>query len=62
MIEVIHTSFLVCVDEYQIERIRRRRKFFETLLSWTEDDVNFVDETREGEVLSCKLDVICVDF
>lgn len=53
MLEISRISFLVRVDEYQVEWGRSRGKGFDGFCSWTEDDVDLVDETCGGEVLGC---------
>jgi hypothetical protein len=56
MLEIGRISFLVGVDEHQVEWSRRRRESLEGLCGWAKYKVDFVDEARRGEVLSCDLD------
>ena len=62
MLEVSCVFFLVCVDEYHIERGGSGREGFYGFYCWTEDDIDLVDETCGGEILGCNFDADRIDL
>ena len=60
MLEVSRVSFLIRVDEYKVKWGRGRGKGANGFCSWSEDNVDLMNETRGGEVLRCYLDTMGV--
>ena len=62
MLEIRRISFLVRINEYQVEWSGGRREGFHSFRGGAEDDVNFTNETCGGEVLGCHFDTSGVYF
>lgn len=62
MLEIGRVPFLVCVNEYQVERSGGRREGLDGFCARAKDDVNLLNETCGGEVLGCDFDALGVHF